>query len=247
MAGDNPQLSRHARHIALAQIGSSGQQRIKQGAVLLIGVGGIGCAAASYLAASGVGNLLLCDFDTVDVTNLGRQVLYGPGDVGKLKANCAAEHLANINPDIRITSITERLNGDQLAATISRVDVVLDGCDNFATRFQISDACVVAARCLISGAAIRLEGQMAVFGPDYGDSPCYRCLYSDADESLENCAGHGVLGPVPGVIGTMMAVETLKHLAGIASPRGILRLYDAASGESSSVSIQKRPDCQGCG
>ena len=247
MAGDNPQLSRHARHLSLAQVGNDGQRRIEQGSVLLIGVGGIGCAAANYLAASGVGNLLLCDFDTVDVTNLGRQVLYGPGDVDKLKASCAAEHLANINPDIRITPITERLNGDELAARVSQVDVVLDGCDNFATRFQVSDACVAAARCLISGAAIRFEGQIAVFGPGYQDSPCYRCLYSDADESLENCAGNGVLGPVPGVIGTMMAVETLKHLAGIASPRGILRLYDAASGESSSVTIKKRRDCQGCG
>lgn len=247
MAGDNPQLSRHARHLSLAQVGNDGQRRIEQGSVLLIGVGGIGCAAANYLAASGVGNLLLCDFDTVDVTNLGRQVLYGPGDVDKLKASCAAEHLANINPDIRITPITERLNGDELAARVSQVDVVLDGCDNFATRFQVSDACVAAARCLISGAAIRFEGQIAVFGPDYQDSPCYRCLYSDADESLENCAGNGVLSPVPGVIGTMMAVETLKYLAGIASPRGILRLYDAASGESSSVSIKKRRDCQGCG
>ena len=245
MAGDNPQLSRHARHLSLAQVGNDGQRRIEQGSVLLIGVGGIGCAAASYLAASGVGNLLLCDFDTVDVTNLGRQVLYGPGDVDKLKARCAAEHLANINPDIRITPLTERLDDDELAARVSQVDVVLDCCDNFATRFQVSDACVAAARCLISGAAIRFEGQIAVFGPGYQDSPCYRCLYSDADESLENCAGNGVLGPVPGVIGTMMAVETLKHLAGIASPRGILRLYDAASGESSSVTIKKRPHCPG--
>jgi len=247
MAADNPQLTRHARHFSLAQVGGDGQRRIDGGSVLLIGVGGIGCASASYLAASGVGHLLLCDFDTVDVTNLGRQVLYGPGDVDKLKASCAAEHLANINPDIRITSITERLDGDELAARVSQVDVVLDGCDNFATRFQVNDACVTASRCLISGAAIRLEGQIAVFGPDYQDSPCYRCLYQEADESLENCAGNGVLGPVPGVIGTMMAVETLKYLAGIASPRCILRLYDAASGASSSVSIKKRRDCQGCG
>ena len=152
-----------------------------------------------------------------------------------------------MNPDIGISSVTERLTGRALADAVAAADIVLDGSDNFATRFQVSDACVAANTCLVSGAAIRLEGQLSVFGPDYASSPCYRCLYEEADESLENCAGNGVLAPVPGAIGTLMAVETLKFLAGVDSPRGILRLYDATSGDFRSVTIAKNPECAACG
>jgi molybdopterin/thiamine biosynthesis adenylyltransferase len=152
-----------------------------------------------------------------------------------------------MNPDIRITSVEKRLDDEALAAYVSNADVVLDGSDNFATRFQVNDACVAAGTCLISGAAIRLEGQLAEFGPDYSASPCYRCLYKEADESLENCAGNGVLGPVPGAIGTLMAIEALKFLAGIESSRGVLRLFDAKSGEFRAVKIAKRDDCPVCG
>jgi adenylyltransferase/sulfurtransferase len=247
MDGDTTTLSRHARHFALEQVGTAGQRRIADGSALLIGVGGIGCAAASYLASSGVGHLLLCDFDTVDASNLDRQMLYGPDDIGNSKAECAASRLRRINPEVEITTIGRRLDDAELTTLVRDVDVVLDGCDNFATRFQVNDACVNAGRCLISGAAIRLEGQLAVFGPDYKTSSCYRCLYREADESLENCAGNGVLAPVPGVIGTMMAVETLKHLAGIQSPRGVLRLYEGVSGDSRSVTVAKRGDCSACG
>jgi sulfur carrier protein ThiS adenylyltransferase len=204
MPDTNPNLSRHARHLALAQVGDAGQERISGSTALLIGVGGIGCAAASHLAASGVGKLLLCDFDSVDATNLGRQFLYGPEDVGELKATQAAARLARINPDIEIVAITERLQGRDLASAVAAADVVLDA------------------------------------------SPCYRCLYREADESLENCAGNGVLGPVPGTIGALMAVEALKFLAGIESPRGILRLFDAASGEFRSLAVKKRDDCAVC-
>ena len=243
-AGGN--LTRHARHHALAQIGAEGQARIGNATALLIGMGGIGCAAGAYLASSGVGRLLLCDFDTVDPTNLGRQFLYTPDDVGRPKVEVAAERLGAINPDIVIDTITQRMDDDRLSAAIGRSDIVLDGTDNFATRFQVNDACIAAQRCLVSGAAIRLEGQVAVFGPDYDSSPCYRCLYTDADESLENCAGNGVLSPVPGVIGTLMAVEALKYLAGIDSPRGALRLYDASRGDFRSVTIRKDPQCASC-
>lgn len=239
-------LSRHARHLALAQVGAAGQQRIGSSTALLIGVGGIGCAAASYLASSGVGRLVLADFDTVDATNLGRQTLYGPDDIGAPKAQCAARRLAQMNPEISISTVPERLTGTALAKAVGGADVVLDGSDNFATRFQVNDACVESGTCLISGAAIRLEGQIAVFGPDYGRSPCYRCLYKEADESLENCAGNGVLAPVPGVIGTLMAAEALKYLAGISSPRGILRLYDASSGDFRSVTVAKNSGCKSC-
>ena len=149
-------ITRHARHLALPQVGADGQERIGASSALLIGVGGIGCSAASYLAASGVGHLVLCDFDTVDATNLGRQILYGPDDVGQPKAEVAARRLGNINPDIRITAIARRLDDAELRNQVAAADVVLDGCDNFATRFQVNDACVAQNTCLISGAAIRL-------------------------------------------------------------------------------------------
>ena len=239
-------MSRHARHFALAQVGTEGQQRISDASVLLVGVGGIGCAAASYLVASGVGHVALNDFDTVDETNLGRQVLFGPGDINQSKSEVAARKLAVLNPDVRITAIDDRLDRAAMDQAVEQVDVVVDGSDNFATRFLVNDACVDKQRCLISGAAIRLEGQLAVFGPDFRVSPCYRCLYEDADESLENCAGNGVLSAVPGVIGTLMAVEALKQLAGIDSPRGVLQLYDAGNGRFQSVNIAKRDNCPAC-
>lgn len=239
-------LSRDARHLALPQIGAEGQQKIGRGTALLIGVGGIGCAAATYLTSSGIGRIMLCDFDTVDETNLGRQVLYGPGNIGELKAEVAASRLRKVNPDVDVISIPLRLTDSALAEAVDRADVVLDGCDNFSTRFQVNDACVTARRRLITGSAIRFEGQLAVFGPNYSESPCYRCLYVEADESLGNCAGNGVLAPVPGVIGTIMAAEALKYLAGVDAAAPILRLYDAAATEFRHLAIRKRSDCPAC-
>jgi len=239
-------VSRYARHVALEQVGASGQKRIRESTALIIGLGGLGCATASYLACAGVGRLLLCDFDTVDETNLGRQTLYGPGDIGQLKAVRAASRLAAMNPDVRLTEIPDRLSGEALLEAVSLADVVLDCCDNFATRFQVNDAAVANRRMLVSGAAIRLEGQLAVFGPDYANSPCYRCLYQEADESLDSCAGNGVFGPVPGVIGTMMAVEALKFAAGIAVQTGVLNIYDAMASEWRKVKIRRRRNCPGC-
>lgn len=240
-------MSRDARHLALEQVGILGQRRIADGTALLIGAGGIGCASAAYLASSGVGQIRIADFDTVDETNLGRQILYTPEDVGQRKAEVAATRLGKLNPDIKITAITNRLQGDALTQAVKSSDVVLDGCDNFATRFELNDICVSSGRRLISGAAIRLEGQLAVFGPNYDNAPCYRCLYTEADESMDTCAGNGVLAPVPGVIGTMMAVEALKYFAGIASDTSLLRLYDAASTEFHTVRILKREECPTCG
>jgi molybdopterin/thiamine biosynthesis adenylyltransferase len=239
-------VHRDARHVALAQLGQQGQARIAAASALVVGVGGLGCAAATYLASAGVGELTLLDFDTVDATNLGRQVLFGPGDIGKAKAAVAADRLALQNPGIRIRAMTDRLDDSALRRAVASAGVVLDCTDNFATRFQVSDACVESRRCLVSGSAIRFEGQLAVFGPDYAESPCYRCLYTEADESLLDCAGNGVFAPVPGVIGTLMAVEALKFLAGLESPRGTLSLYEGGSGSFHSVKIPKRPDCPGC-
>ena len=239
-------LSRDARHLALPQVGAEGQQRIRESSVLLIGVGGIGCPAAAYLASSGVGRLTVVDFDTVDETNLGRQVLYAQDHVGELKAEVAAARLRKINPGIEVDAVTERLRGEALAAAVADADVVLDGSDNFATRFEVNDACVTASRRLVSGSAIRLEGQLAVFGPKFDSSPCYRCVYEEADESLGDCAGNGVLAPIPAVIGTMMAVEALKYLAGIGDPVPMLRIYDGIESEFRRLGVSKRQDCPAC-
>jgi adenylyltransferase/sulfurtransferase len=239
-------MGRDARHLALPQIGVQGQAKIASSTVLLIGMGGIGCASAGYLASSGVGRLLLCDFDTVDATNLGRQILYKPADVGKLKVSRAAASLAELNPDISLVEIPDRLDGDALGEAVQDSDVVLDGCDNFATRFKVNVACVANGKALISGSAIRLEAQLAVFGPGYSASPCYRCLYTEADESLDNCAGNGVLAPVPGVVGSMMAVEALKFLSGIGIEAGTLSLYDARANQWRKVAIPKRAGCPVC-
>ncbi len=246
MASKHPEPGRDARHLALEQVGAKGQARIAAGSALLIGAGGIGCAAGQYLVSSGVGRVVICDFDSIDATNLGRQVLYGPDDVGKSKVRVAGSRLAATNPDVDVTIVDSRMDNGQLADAVADVEVVLDGSDNFSTRFQVNDACFAAGRRLVSGAAIRLEGQLAVFGPDFRKSPCYRCLYSEADESLENCAGNGVLAPVPGVIGTLMAVEALKTLAGIDVSTGVLRLYDGQSSEFHSIAIKKRSDCPTC-
>ena len=246
MASNPSEPGRDARHLALEQVGKKGQARIAAGSALLIGAGGIGCAAGQYLVSSGVGRVVICDFDSIDATNLGRQVLFGPEDIGKSKVRVAGSRLAASNPDIDITIIDSRMDDAQLADAVAAVDVVLDGSDNFSTRFQVNDACVASGRRLVSGAAIRLEGQIAVFGPDYRKSPCYRCLYSEADESLDNCAGNGVLAPVPGVIGTLMAVEALKTLAGMDVSTGVLRLYDGQSSDFHSIAIKKRSDCPAC-
>lgn len=239
-------LTRDARHIALGQVGEAGQRNIAAGTVLIIGAGGIGCAALQYLAASGVGHIKIADFDTVDETNLGRQVLYTPADVGAQKVDVAARRLRDTNPDITVTPIAERMDDVALARAVASSDVVLDGCDNFATRFQVNGACVSEGRRLISGAAIRLEGQLAVFGPDYTNGPCYRCLYAEADESLDSCAGNGVLSPVPGVIGTLMAVEALKYFSDIEADCLSLLLYDAAAASFQSISIDKQEGCAAC-
>ena len=230
----------------MPQIGHEGQARIAAARALLIGVGGIGCSAAQALAAAGIGELILVDFDTVDETNLARQVLYSPQDLGKLKCEVAAERLAIQNPALRTQPLAARLDGQSLAQQVASADVVLDCSDNFGTRFAVSDACVHEGQNLVTGAAIRFEGQLSVFGPDYREAPCYRCLYSEADETLDNCAGNGVLGPVPGIIGGLMAVEALKLVVGLPVARGLLSIFDGQSGDWQRLAVKKRQNCPGC-
>lgn len=239
--------NRYARQIALADVGADGQAKLGRARVLIVGLGGLGCPAALYLGTSGIGRLVLNDFDRVDETNLPRQILYGPGDVGALKIDAAKKRLLALNPELDVVSMPERLDGAALEATIRGVDVVLDGTDNFASRFAVNRACVALGVPLVSGAAIRVEGQIIVF-PNRGDGPCYACLYDDEDEWLGNCQGNGVLAPVPGVIGTLMAEEALKLVLGWdSSLRNRLLLWDAKRGEWQNVAVKRNPDCVVCG
>ena len=214
--------------------------------MLVVGLGGLGCPAAQYLASSGVGRLLLNDFDRVDRSNLPRQVLFGDDDVDSLKVDAAAAALRRLNPELTVECLSERLDEDALTAAASSVDVVLDCTDNFGTRLGINRACVAAGRPLVSGAALRFEGQIAVFGTRSSDA-CYRCLYSESDELLGDCVGNGVLAPVPGVIGCLMAVEAMKVVVmGGTRQTGVLTLWDAVSGGWQSIELARNPDCPVC-
>lgn len=237
---------RYARQIALPDVGAAGQGRLAAARVLVVGLGGLGCPAALYLATSGVGRLLLNDFDRVDETNLPRQILYTPADVGMLKVEAARLRLLELNPAVEVVSLAERLEGAALEEIVASVDVVLDGTDNFATRFAVNRACVARGVPLVSGAAVRVEGQIAVF-PNRGEGPCYACLYNDEDEWLGDCQGNGVLAPVPGVIGTLMAEEALKALLGWESAlKNRLLLWDAKRGDWQSVALKRDPACTVC-
>lgn len=241
-----PPAKRYARHVALAEVGEDGQRRIAAAGALIVGLGGLGCPAAQYLATSGLGRLVLNDFDRVDESNLPRQILFDPGDVGELKAQAAARRLKGLNPDIDVRALAERLDDPALAEIAAAVDVVLDCTDNFTTRLAINRACVATRTPLVSGAALRFEGQIAVFENGAG-GPCYRCVYNDEDEWLGTCQGNGVLAPVPGVIGTTMAAETLKLVIdGHSALNARMLLWDAHSASWQSLTIKADPDCPVC-
>lgn len=244
---DEEQL-RYARQIALAELGADGHERIRRASALVVGIGGLGCPAANYLAGAGVARLLISDFDRVDLTNLHRQTLFETADIERPKTAAAADRLQRINPDVRVDIIDRRLDLEALRQTVADCDVVLDGSDNFGTRFAVNAACHAAHTPLVSGATIRFEGQLAVFDPRQGQCPCYRCLYDEDGETLENCSGAGVLGPVAGVMGCMMAVEALKILAGCGQPvSGRLLLYDALGGHWRELRVPRDPGCPVCG
>jgi molybdopterin/thiamine biosynthesis adenylyltransferase len=239
---------RYARHVALAQIGEAGQARIAAGRVLIIGLGGLGCPAALYLASSGVGELRLNDFDRVDETNLQRQVLYREADIGERKAVAAARALAAVNPDCRLQVLDARLDEAALRDAVAAADLVLDGSDNFATRFAVNAACIATATPLVCGAAIRFEGQLCVIRPDVDGAPCYRCLYGEgSDDELEDCRGNGVLAPLVGTIGSLMAVEALKVLLGRGEESvGRLLVFDALTLDWRSLKFGRDPACPVC-
>ena len=245
---DDSQLLRYSRHILLDEIGIEGQERIMASRALVIGVGGLGSPAALYLATAGVGHLTLVDNDTVDLTNLQRQIAHTEARVGQPKVDSARQALLAINPKLNITTLAERVDGVRMGALVADADVVLDCSDNFATRQAINAACVQHGVPLVSGAAIRFDGQLAVYNPQDPKSPCYACVFPpDAAFEETRCATMGVFAPLVGIIGSMQAAEALKLLSGAGKPAiGRLQMLDARDMTWNDIRIPRNPDCMVC-
>jgi len=245
---NDEQLLRYSRHLLLDEMGIEAQERLLASTMLVVGAGGLGSPAALYLAAAGVGRILLADDDAVDLTNLQRQILHRQDRVGEPKAESGRRSLLELNPGIEVRAIVQRLGGDALLDAVREADVVLDCCDNFDTRHAINRACVAAGVPLVSGAAIRFDGQLAVFDPRRADSPCYHCLFPEGQDIEEvRCATMGVFAPLTGIIGTMQAAEALKLAGGFGKPIvGQLQLLDAREMQWHSVQIPRDPECPVC-
>lgn len=245
---DDNQLLRYSRHILLPEIGIDGQEKLLESHVLLIGAGGLGAPVSLYLAASGVGRISICDHDVVDLTNLQRQIVHFTDSIGKQKVDSARATMGRINPEIRIDAIPERVAGERLEQLVASADVVVDATDNFATRHAINRACVKFGKPLVSGAAIRFDGQVASFDLRRADSPCYHCLFPESGDLEEmRCAVMGVFAPLVGVIGAMQAAEALKLLMGVGRDlTGRLLLLDALAMEWRNVRLKKDPGCSVC-
>ncbi len=244
---NDEELLQYSRQIMLPQIDLEGQQRLLDSRALIIGLGGLGAPVALYLAAAGVGELVLVDFDEVDLTNLQRQIVHGHDAIGTPKVHSAQQTLSRINPRCRTLPIQGRLEGEALEEAVAEADVVLDCSDNFATRFAINRACVHQGKPLVSGSAIRWEGQVAVFN-DHPGAPCYHCLYGDSGELDASCAANGVLAPVVGIIGSIQATEAIKLLVGAGEPlSGRLLLLDALAMELRTLKLRPDPGCPVCG
>ena len=246
---DDAQLLRYSRHILLDELGPDAQAKFAAAHVLIVGMGGLGTLAAHFLAAAGVGEITLCDADHVDLTNLQRQVLYATADIGLPKVDAAAQRLAAVNPDVRVKRVPARVGPDNLAPLVAAADVVLDGCDNFATRHAVNRACVALAKPLVSGAAIRFDGQIAVFDTRDAKSPCYHCLFGEGEDIEETrCATMGVFAPLTGIVGATQAAEALKLIAGVGtSLAGRLLLLDALAMHWREMRVPRDPGCPVCG
>ncbi len=245
---DDRALLRYSRQILLPQVDIGGQERLAASHALIIGLGGLGSPVSMYLAAAGVGRLTLADADTVDLSNLQRQIVHASDSLGQPKVASASTRLTALNPLVEVKLIERRLDGEELDAAVRAADVVLDCTDNLPTRLAINAACLRMRRPLISGAAIRWEGQLLVVRPDRPRAACYRCLYRSDQMPTERCAEVGVLAPLLGVIGSLQAVETLKLLVGVGEVEaGRLLLFDALRLEWQAVLIPKNPACPACG
>ncbi|RTL57875.1 MAG: molybdopterin-synthase adenylyltransferase MoeB [Rhodocyclaceae bacterium] len=245
---NDDQLLRYSRHILLPEIDIEGQEKLLAARVLVVGAGGLGSPAALYLASAGVGSLVIADGDTVDASNLQRQILHRDSTVGLPKVASAARALADINPACQVDTLPARLAGEALAAQVAQADVVLDCCDNFATRHAVNRACVAFRKPLVSGAAIKFDGQISVFDARFEDAPCYHCLFPEAKDVEElRCAVTGVFAPLTGIIGAMQAAEALKLLIGCGKTlAGRLLLLDGLRMEWREIKIPRDPACPVC-
>jgi molybdopterin/thiamine biosynthesis adenylyltransferase/rhodanese-related sulfurtransferase len=242
------ELYRYARHLALPEVGIKGQKRLKAGRVLCVGAGGLGSPLAIYLAAAGVGTLGIVDFDTVDESNLQRQILHGTKDIGRSKLDSAEDRLRDMNPHVKVVTHDSRLSSSNALGILADYDVIVDGTDNFPTRYLVNDACVLLGKPNVYGSVFRWEGQASVFGTEGG--PCYRCLFREPPPPglVPNCAEGGVVGVLPGIIGSIQALETIKLLLGEGDTlAGRLLIFDALGMEWREVSLRRNPDCPVCG
>jgi molybdopterin/thiamine biosynthesis adenylyltransferase len=245
---NDQQLLRYGRHILLDEIGIEAQSRFLASTALIIGAGGLGSPAALYLAAAGVGRLIIADGDTVDASNLQRQILHREHSIGERKVDSARHTLAEINPEVTVIALAERLEGESLAHAVAQSSVVLDCSDNFATRHAVNRACFAAGVPLVSGAAIRFDGQLAVFDPRAAESPCYHCIFPEHESPEEvRCAVMGVFAPLTGIVGTLQAAEALKLMGGFGRPAvGRLMLIDSRSTQFDTVTLARNPECPVC-
>ena len=244
---DNDKLLRYSRQMMLPEIDAEGQQRLADARVLIIGLGGLGSSSSVYLAAAGVGHLVLVDFDEVDISNLQRQIVHATKDIGRLKVDSAAEHLLELNPEIKVTKIDHKIENEELEEQIKSSTVVLDCSDNFQTRFAINDACVKHKIPLVSGAAIRFEAQVSVFDSRHENSPCYRCLYGSEAEVEQSCTANGVISPLLGIVGSIQACEAMKIIMQIGETlEGRLLLLDVMHMEWHTAKLNKDPKCPVC-
>lgn len=242
------QLTRYSRHFLLPEVGEAGQARLLDARVLMVGAGGLGSPSAYYLAAAGVGALGIVDHDVVDLSNLQRQILHSNDRIGEPKTESARQTLQGLNPDVRVVPYAERLSSDNIMEIIADYDIVVDGCDNFPTRYLVNDACVMTGKPNVHGSIFQFEGQVSVFHP--GNGPCYRCLYPEPPPPgmAPSCAEAGVLGVLPGLIGTIQAVETIKLILGKGdSLAGRLLHFNTLTMEVSTLRLRQDPDCPMCG
>lgn len=244
---NDSQLLRYSRHILLPDIGITGQEKLLATRVLIIGIGGLGSPIALYLAASGIGQLTLVDFDQVEISNLQRQIIHNTTTLGQEKVLSAKAHIQTINPDIHVQTIDKKINTKTLLKQVKKHDIIVDASDNFATRFAINQACVIARKPLVSGAVIRMEGQVTTFDLSKDNSSCYRCLYNETGETEDTCSTNGVLAPVVGIIGSIQSTEVLKIALGLPTLHGRLLLLDAKYMQWRSINLKQDPHCPHCG